>query len=272
MLRRYWLRWLLAGAALLAVLAVLSPRLVAFYWESRSSNQVRRGIRNARELGCFSCHGELGREGIPIPAEEQDAPAWSGGVWMMYVKTDEDIRRFILDGSAEHGDDESAGSPQHDSEGKGVAMPAYRDFLGGTDLDDLVATFKVLSGMVLPPTKSPARRGYEVARRWQCFSCHGAAGSGGLPNPGSFTGFIPGWYGADFRDLVHDREEFDQWVLEGRISRIADHPVARFFIQRQRVSMPAYGRLTTAELEELWAYAQWLQETDGGHRGAASPW
>ncbi len=270
--RRRWFQWLLAGVVIVVLVALAAPRLVALYWESRSSNTVRRGIRKASGLGCFSCHGGLGREGIPLPGQDQGVPAWSGGEWMMYVQTDEDIRRLILDGSSGRAPDPSHADHEHEPLGATLTMPAYRDLLKGSDLDDLVAAFKVLSRMVLPPRESPARRGVELSRQWRCFSCHGPAGSGGLPNPGSFVGFIPGWYGADFRDLVKSREEFDLWVRKGAIPRIADHPIARFFIQRQRVSMPAYSESTAKELDELWAYVQWLQETDGGRLGAAAPW
>jgi hypothetical protein len=36
--------------------------------------------------------------------------------------------------------------------------------------------------------------------------------------------------------------------------------------------MPAYEQMTPAQLDELWAYTQWLQETDGGYQGEATPW
>ena len=100
----------------------------------------------------------------------------------------------------------------------------------------------------------------------------GSAGSGGLPNPGSFTGYVPGWYGADFGELVRDRQEFDGWIRDGTIPRLARHPIAGYFLERQRVPMPAYRDMTTGELDNLWAYFQWLEETDGGHRGEIQPW
>jgi mono/diheme cytochrome c family protein len=151
-------------------------------------------------------------------------------------------------------------------------MPAYEEFINAGELDDLVATFKVLSGMVGPPRGTPARAGFDLGREWKCFSCHGAAGAGGLPNPGSFTGFIPGWYGADFEDLVSDRQEFDTWIRDGTIPRLSGHPIAKFFLKRQRVQMPAYREITPDQLDALWAYTKWLEESDGGHRGEIAPW
>jgi hypothetical protein len=92
--------------------------------------------------------------------------------------------------------------------------------------------------MSLPEGGSPARRGYDQARRWQCFSCHGVPAAGGLPNPGSLTGFIPGWYGPDFEDLVLNREEFDAWIREGGIPRLRGSAIAAWFIRRQKIAMP----------------------------------
>ncbi len=240
---------------------------------------MRRGVALATELGCFYCHGELGRTGLPDPGEsDTEVPSWSGGVWMMYVENDEEIRNWILHGSRTKPDeavDEHDHAHAHAEESHGekaIHMPAYEAVLGSQDLEDLVAAFKVLSGMSRPPSNSPERRGYEVARSWRCFSCHGPSGSGGHSNPASFAGFVPGWYGADFRDLVESREEFDTWIREGAIPRLSDNPIASWFIRRQRVPMPAYANLRSADRDDLWAYVQWLDETDGGTKGAGNPW
>jgi cytochrome c553 len=265
-MRRRWFRRLWFPAILLLVLALAAPWLAGIYWSVRSSNPVRRGVRRATELGCFSCHGHLGTQGLPDPGKpSEDVPTWSGGVWMMYVRTDEDIRAMILDGSHEHEEPPSGERPA-------IEMPAFRDVLRGTDLEDLVAAFKVLSGMSLPPADSAARRGHDLARRWRCFSCHGPAGSGGLPNPGSLAGFVPGWYGPDFEDLVRDRAEFEGWVLEGSIPRLREGWIAPRFLRRQRLPMPAYRTMTRDELEELWAYVTWLAQTRGGFEGVGPSW
>ena len=266
---------LLSAGILLVLIAAGSPWIVAGYWRARSSNPVRRGIVRAQELGCFSCHGALGGAGIPSPGDDEGVPQWNGSVWMMYVESDDDVRRYILEGTPPHDDGKRAqghDAGRHDHEDRAITMPAYERVISESDLEDLVATFKVLSGMVKPPGDTPARTGYDVAREWKCFSCHGPGGSGGFPNPGSFTGFIPGWYGADFEDLVRDRAEFDSWIRDGTIPRLSGHPIARVFLERQRVSMPAYRGLTPGQLAGLWAYARWLKQTDGGHRGEIASW
>ena len=255
----------LVAVGLLALLAGAAvPALVRGHWSSRSANPVRRGVRLAGDLGCFSCHGPLGAGGVADPTSKiGEVPAWSGGTWMMYVNSDEQIRQFILDGVSHARRESPAGAAER--ERLTIGMPSYRGFLAERELEDLVAAFKVLSRMTLPPEGSAARQGLALVERRDCAACHGPAGSGGLPNPGSLTGFVPGWYGADFEDLVRDRPEFDAWVREGASPRIAGSRIASWFIRRQRLSMPAYRDLTTEELDALWAYVQWLGTTDGGH-------
>lgn len=241
------IKWILAIAAALLLLAAAAPWIARSYWTRRASNPVRRGVQRARELGCFACHGDLGRRGIPDPGVAGlEVPPWGGSPGTRSVRTDAEIRETILHGSF----------PPHES--PAVEMPAYEDALNGSDLDDLVAAYRVLSGSSAPDPGSDARRGLDLARRWRCFACHGPAGSGGAPNPGSLSGFIPGWYGADFEDLVRSRAEFDEWILDGSLRRLEQHRVASFFLRRQRLSMPSYGSLTPSELADLWAYVRWL--------------
>jgi hypothetical protein len=185
---------------------------------------------------------------------------------MMYVQSDADIHHYILEGSIPKVESPEASAAGATPPKAAVAMPAFRNVLRGTDLDDLTAAFKVLSVMVSPPAGGPEERGFNQARTWGCFSCHGPGGSGGLPNPGSFAGFIPGWYGPDFHDTVRDRVEFNAWVRQGRIPRFDANPVAVRFMARQRIQMPAYGRFSPGDLDDLWAYARWLEESEGGTR------
>ena len=257
---------MLAGAALaLAVVALVAPHLVGWWWAWRSSNPVRRGTVRAVELGCFHCHGWLGDGGLADPGGRPErVPGWAGGDWTTYVMDESEVRAYIADGYAGDPDGEAA-LRHHDDNPATVAMPAYRSVLRGSDMDDLVAAFKVLSGMSRPPSGSAARRGLEVAVRWNCFACHGPAGAGGLMNPDSLTGFIPGWYGADFRELVRDREEFDAWIRKGKVPRLAGSKLAAYFLRRQRVAMPAYPAMTDDERADLWSYCVWLSQTDGGH-------
>jgi mono/diheme cytochrome c family protein len=246
-----------AGVALVIAGTALALPTTRFYWRIKSANPVRRGVRLARGLGCFACHGELGARGLPDPSPGQAVPTWSGGTWMMYVNGEDEIRQFILDGVSER---RSSAPPTTAA----IRMPAYAPFVDDREADDLTAAFLVLSGMKRPDAGTLEARGLDIARERHCLACHGAAGSGGLPNPGSFTGFVPGWYGADFRDLVRDRGEFDDWVRRGTISRLTGNLIAARFLERARLSMPPYADLADADLDALWAYTRWLAQTEGG--------
>lgn len=248
--RRLWLTAILAGLAVVLA-AVSAPLWLERYWRAAGSNPVRRGVARAEALGCFACHGHLGRQGLPdAGARGGGVPAWAD--WRRHVTGPADARELILEGS---GDGKTPDA---------IHMPPYRDLLRGSDLDDLVAAFAVLSGMSAPPPGSAAEAGQAVARRAGCFGCHGPAGAGGVPNPGSLSGSVPGWYGAEFADLVRGRAEFDGWIREGSIERLRESRLARRYLERQPLSMPAYPELAPGELDALWAYASWLGETEGG--------
>jgi mono/diheme cytochrome c family protein len=250
-----------AGAVLLVGAAFALPA-VRLYWRVHSSNSVRRGLEVATHAGCFSCHGPMGTSGIPDPNLGEDVPPWSGGVFMMYVKHDDEVREYVLDGVS--GRQAQSQSARARRERAAIRMPAFRDTLSSREVDDVVAAFLALSGMKRPVEGTPEARGLEIAEKHRCLSCHAPGGSGGRPNPGSFTGFVPGWYGADFRDLTRGRTEFVAWVREGKIERLSDNLAARLFIRRQRIQMPAYADMSADDLDALWAYVSWLGVTRGG--------
>ena len=117
-----------------------------------------------------------------------------------------------------------------------------------------------------PPEGSGASRGYDVAVKYGCFNCHGAEGRGTAPNPRSFKGYIPGFWGADFEELVRDDEELQRWIEKGDIARISGHPIGGWFFSRQAIKMPAFERfLAPEDTEALMAYVRWV------HTGAWRP-
>jgi mono/diheme cytochrome c family protein len=141
-----------------------------------------------------------------------------------------------------------------------IRMPAYQDKLSEKELNNLIAYACAVEAVDLPGGEAAAA-GRSLASKHGCLSCHGVEGSGGLPNPGSFGGFIPGFVGGNFRHLVRDEEEFRQWIVTGTSPRLAKYPWVRFFWRRQRLSMPAYGEaLGQEELGQLW---QWVLAVRG---------
>jgi len=251
----------LLGAA--AVTLVTYRLVISTYWTHRSNNPVRHGIALGQKLGCYYCHGELGGGGIPDPGlDGREVPAWSKDMFSSSSDRRREIEEIIRDGDVHH----HAGSHVVKEERltAAIPMPAFGKLVDEEELDALVATVAAISGMNLRSADSLAMRGYEIAMKWGCESCHGPAGSGGLSNPTSVTGFIPGWYGADFRELVRDREEFDEWIRDGITDRFETNAVSSYLIHRQTIRMPRYEHMSDRELDALWAYVKWLEITSGG--------
>jgi mono/diheme cytochrome c family protein len=252
--RRIWL----AGALFLglSLAAATLPALRLFWW-IRETNPVRRGAGIAARVGCASCHGPQGTRGLPDPGLGGEVPGWTGGVPMMYVSGEEEIREYILDGvSHRRGRSDAA---REERAKAAIRMPGYRDLLSAREVDDLVAYVMAVSH--LRPIDDPvAERGREIVARERCESCHGIAGSGGVRNPASLKGYVPGWTGPDFADLARDDGELRRWILDGGIERLAKNRLAVHFMARQRLQMPAYRqRLTTDDTGAIVAYIRWLR-------------
>jgi len=225
-----------------------------------------RGQRLAAGLGCFGCHGAGGNGGTKNPGSEEDTvPAFTERTQMMYVKTEDDLREYVLDGAPRRKRED----PEYRAkmEAAALRMPAYRDVVTRAQLDDLVAYLRAASGQILPDEQRAAH-GAELAAEFGCFACHGPLGAGGLPNPRSLKGYVPAFWGADFDDLVRDDGELRAWIAKGESPRLADHPIASRFLRRQVIKMPAYGRFVPdADLDALVAYVRWIHA--GGWRPLA---
>lgn len=235
--------------------AVLSAAAVTLFWWIRrpAATPETRGHRLAERLGCFACHGTGGTGGMPNPgSEEGEVPGWTGGAPMMYVESDAEWREWILNGHPKR-------KPRDPKRRDLLAMPAYREFLSPSELDDLVAYVRAVAGAD-KPRDPKAARGFAVAGKLGCFGCHGPGGRTGSPNPRSFKGVIPPWTGTDFAELVRDEAELRAWILDGKIARLEGHPLARFVTRRQRIAMPAYRRvLAPGEEDALVAYILWVR-------------
>lgn len=221
------------------------------------ASAAARGRDLAAQLGCFTCHGPGGRGGVPNPGSKAgEVPSFHEGTLMMYAHDDQDLREYILDGAPA----KKLARPAYraEMEAQAIRMPAYRGVVSGGDVELLVAYLRAASDM-LGPSEEPAARGAELAAENGCFACHGELGSGGLPNPGSLKGYIPGFGGPDYEELVRDDAELRGWIADGGIPRLRDDAAARFFLDRQRIQMPAYGRhLAPADIDALIAYVKWV--------------
>lgn len=226
-------------------------RWLLWKWEQ---NPILRGRLLAEEAGCLSCHQPFKKIEIPNPGSRWGTiPAFQSGNPMMYDSSDrQGIEEYIRDGAPQSwlSDPEVVKrlSTQH------VRMPAYGDLLSDIEIADLVAFVGAIEKVELPDG-TEVSAGRDLAVKHGCLSCHGVEGSGGLPNPGSLGGFIPGFLGRNFTDLVSNEDEFRQWILEGSLPRLEKNPLVRYFWQRQKLIMPAYkGELSDEELLQLWAW------------------
>jgi cytochrome c553 len=229
-------------------------------WFAQKATPAERGYRVAEKLGCFTCHGPLGKQGVKNPgAAEGEVPAWDGGNYMMYVTAPGETREWILYGAPKRKLEE----PEHDHNEHAaqalIQMPAYEGFLSEEDLKNLVAFYDSVAWAKSLPRE--AALGRSLARSHGCFSCHGEEGRVRQPNPGSLKGYIPSWEGDDFAELVHDDAELRAWIEDGNIPRLQGNPAARFIMDRQRIKMPAYrGVLSEEEIDRVIAYIRWLRE------------
>lgn len=221
----------------------------AWYGDWKGDNPVRRGRDLAAREGCLACHlSETGRELADPGTKFGTIPSFRGGNLMMYAIDGDEIARWIREGSGGSGRTPT------------IAMPAFGDRLSKRQIEDLVAFVRASDGM-MQPSEGSAADGRRLVVERGCESCHGLDGAGGTRNPRSLTGTVPGWLGADFSELVRDREEFDEWLEDGRSRRFRMNRLASFFLDRSVLHMPAYGEsLSSDDRDALWSYVAWLRE------------
>jgi len=239
-----------AGAAF-----ALAAGAAVSWWRSRNVSAVQRGWAVAEARGCFGCHGPGGVTGQP----DMGVPAFSREDLESYVKNEGEIREWILDGMPQRLRQEPAGAGAE--EASLTTMPAWRSILSPREVDDLVAYIEAV-GEVDRPTEPAVEAGRVAAQRLGCFGCHGPQGRGSPPNPRSLKGYIPAWDGADFAELARSDAEVKEWIVDGRPRRLGEDRVARYFMDRQVIQMPAYrGRITPEEVEQVLGYIRWLRRT-----------
>jgi mono/diheme cytochrome c family protein len=236
------IRFLATGLCVVAA----SGGTAVFWWRSANVGPVQRGADLAVAQGCLGCHGGPGVSPLlPRPFADLDDgdPAT--------------LREWILDGMPRHVRHDP--ELRHALDAAAIRMPAWRGRLSHAQVDDLVSYVRASAATDVPEDPA-ARKGHAVAERLGCFRCHGPGGRGAGRNPGSLKGYIPPWDGRDFAELVVDDDELREWILAGRPQRLQANPLARFFLDRQAIRMPAYrGQVTEEELRALEAYIGWLR-------------
>lgn len=243
------------GLVAVAAVGLAGLAATAFLFPSRLTS-VERGRRLAETQGCFACHGPEGTRGAGNPGRsDRTVPTY--GSLMMYATNREEVRQWIADGVSRT---RAQSETWRKERARGVLqMPAYGDRLTKRQIDDLVAFVLAAAGEPAPED-SLARAGLARAEALGCTGCHGDGGRYSRRNPGSLKGYVPSWDGDDWPELVRDEAEFREWVERGISTRLEQNAIARFFLDRAALRMPAYrARLEPGDLAALWAYIAWLR-------------
>lgn len=104
-----------------------------------------RGRRVASRLGCFGCHGDGGVVGTPNPGSLKGyVPGWGSPDYFDLVEDETELRAWILDGRPPRLADSRVAGFFLDRQV--LQMPAYRNLIEPTALDDLVAYIEWLAG------------------------------------------------------------------------------------------------------------------------------
>jgi hypothetical protein len=157
-------------------------------------------------------------------------------------------------------------------------MPAYgKDGFLNADEIDAVAAWVLAEGLrltegvgngTLPAFEISAEEvkaldhdklfvlGDQVSRQHACYQCHGELGQGGVPNPESFKGTIPGFFGSEFRELTDggDRAEILHWIEHGHgiaIESGVKGMLAKPYFEGQAIGMPGYDEILSEGQKEL---------------------
>ena len=164
-----------------------------------------------------------------------------------------------------HGDPENPLADANDEACSDVnLMPWHPDY--DADCTDVFAYFETVrlrrkfSDHAQVSMDSPLITGESLARKYHCFNCHGHLGQGGFKNSKSLKGYVPGYFGSDFKDLTRNAnpDSVRQWIMYGMDAAILEKPlsgrIAKFFFSRQAVSMPSYKSLEPEEIDILVNY------------------
>ena len=246
-----------------------------WYWTYRTRNPVRAGANLAARNGCLACHAPLQRDQHDDPGSRWGSvPSFYRGNLMMYVNNPKEVENFISFGRPEPPPKKTAAPPPSSPAEPGTKapplfhMPAFKGRLSPSEIHDLALYVMAADGYQVPDSGTVAD-GFTLSRKYGCESCHGIGGSGGVPNPRSFTLTVPGWIGADFSSLVQNQQEFREWVMDGRSKRMARNPAASFFLERANLYMPSFrNALKPKDVDALWAYVQFLRVEPHGRAGA----
>jgi len=207
------------------VVTVAVPTAHRWLWRWGERSQVGSAVATLQAHGCFACH-----------PRSADGFRWRGDG--APVESSQAIRDAL-----QRGRPAVPGMPG--------PMPAFGARVSGGTVGRLVLGTEIAAGLVEVSDESEIRIGMAIATEMGCFDCHGPMGSGGVRNPGTLGGQVPGFFGASFDRQVETMDGIKGIVRDGRTARRAWWMPWK----RPALDMPAYGdRLDSIEIALL-AYA-----------------
>ena len=108
--------------------------------------------------------------------------------------------------------------------------------------------------------------GEGLVRKYHCFQCHGLLGQGGFKNHNSLKGYIPGYFGKDFKILTYggNPDSIRQWISHGVDKKLTNTfiigPLTEYYFDRQAINMPSYRSLESIEIELLIKYVKAINQ------------
>ncbi len=155
------------------------------------------------------------------------------------------IRQWIRNGISDAAQRRRAASGKQWDEA--LAMPAFGDRLTDDQIEDVVSFVALSQYGQVASRSSDLPEGEAIARRHACYTCHGELGQGGVENQDSLKGYVPGFFGNDFRALTRNgnRQDIREWILDGHSQYFWNLGIAglnpgRYFSNRQAIQMPAF--------------------------------
>lgn len=257
------------GWILLALVAVAIAGTIVLQVEKQPEvSPVGHGEILAAQAGCFACHGRGdGEPRFNLRQTDKWVAKNNPTMWDNGIVESAELIDWITHGVPAN----KAASHRK----LFIQMPAYEHRLKPEEID-AIAGWILAEGLKftqveaiktpLPPAEGKLTAdqllvaGDRLSRQHGCYQCHGELGQGGVANTDSFKGYIPGFFGKDFRLLTKDgdRSEILYWIDHGRghavekglLGRLASH-----YFETQAIKMPGYAdTLTAAEKEILTDY------------------
>jgi mono/diheme cytochrome c family protein len=258
------------GIVLLALLVLGLGATLLFQVEKQPEHSpVSRGAQLAESTGCYACHGRGDGEkrfNLRQAAADKWAPKSNPTFWDGEITSVDKLVEWIANGVV---------ADEVEKHKKlFIKMPAYKDRLKPAEIEAIAAwilaeglkftqgtgaeveLLPAVAGQTLKPDQLLVA-GDRLSRKFGCYQCHGELGQGGVANPGSFKGYIPGFFGQDFLKLTAngERAEILHWIDHGRGQAIESGVTGRLakrYLDGQATPMPGYrDQLTAAEKDLL---------------------